>query len=227
MFLYYVAIIRPLEKIWSEDVFGATKAIFYRHQVFVRYATPMETVHFSKVLYNSTQEFLHIGLGLRDYRQFIKSVLRVVLRLNHDEDEDHDSDQIDITDASFGHSSDIGENFYGLSLTDLPSLSDELVSRHQAYCQRVHRWLGEGEPLPEHMDPIGAGFSELTTMLQDIRSLVKEAIEHGPSKESIVSTSQKAAHGVFKDIITDVLVPVIQETVRTELRNLLQPRPSP
>jgi hypothetical protein len=125
-----------LEKIWSEEIFGASKSIFYRHQVFVRHATPMETRHFSKVLYNSTQEFLYVALGLRDYRQFIKSVLHIILRLDYDKNED-DSDQIDVTNASFGHSSNIGANFYGLSCTDLLSLSDDLICRHQAYCQLV------------------------------------------------------------------------------------------
>lgn len=237
IFLYYAAIIRPLERIWSHDIFvdptptANSTATAYRHLVFVRYATPMDTAAFSKVLHNSTLEFLNIGLGISDYRQFIKSVLRLVLGIDYDKEEE---DQNNPADASFGHSSRIGANYYGLSYTDLPNLSANHLYHHQKYCQRVHHWLESGT-LPQHMDPLS--LTEIATMFNnkfsDITTLVTQAIKHCPSQESIASTSRSAAldvikesiQDVIKESIQDVLVPIIQDTVKSEIHKALANMP--
>lgn len=215
--LYYIAIVRPLERIWSEEAFGRSKSDAYRHLVFVRYATPMESVQFSRILHDSTLEHLDVGLGLRDYRQFIKSVLRTVLQIDYDKVED----QLDITDASFGHSSNIGETFYGLSCTDLPNLSNKMFCLHQEFCQRFHRWLGEGEPLPGQCDPLST--TEMTTMFNNMRSLVEKTAEHRDSlsQESIVSAVREVALDAIKESIQNTLAPVIQRSIRTEIHDTL------
>ena len=79
IFLYYTVLIRPLERIWADDVFGPSTSTAYKHLAFVRYAKPMESPQFSRVLYDSTLEFLFVGLGIHDYRQVIKAVLRIIL----------------------------------------------------------------------------------------------------------------------------------------------------
>lgn len=220
IFLYYVVIIRSLERIWAEDVFGASESTPYKHLVFVQYAKPMESPQFSKVLYNSTQESLHIGLGIHDYRQFIKAVLRVVLAIDYDNgEEDQAVTQVNAIDTSFGHSSKIGTSMYGLSCTDLPNLTSDLLRLHQSYCQRVHRWLGEGEPLPKHVDPLD--MTQMTTMFNGMTSLVKEAAERNPSQETITSTIRAAALDVVKEEIQNTLIPAIKSSVRAEAYDAL------
>jgi hypothetical protein len=215
IFLYYAVLVRCLERIWAEDVFGALKSISYKHLVFVCNATPMETSQFSKVLFDSTLEFLHVGLGIHDYRQFIKAVLRVILGINYDKGED---DQIDVTDASFGHSSDIGTSFYGLSSTDLPNLTSDLLRLHQRYCQQVHRWL-EGKSLHEGSD--APNMAQMATMLNDVKTLVEDIVQHKPSQEFIASTVRKVAIDVIKESIQNTLNPAIQHSIRTEIHNTL------
>ena len=150
LFLYYLAIIRPLEKIWAADVFGVEKSYGYRHLVFVRYAKPMQTPQFSKALYDSSLNHINIGLGIHDYRHLIKAILRIVLSIDYDNDEEDDTG---VEDASFGHSRAIGAT-YGLSYNDLPNLPSDLLLTHQRYCERVHQWLGEGRLLSEHDNPL-------------------------------------------------------------------------
>lgn len=166
LFLFYLVIIRPLEKIWAGDIFHSeSKAPYnYRHLVFVRSAIPMQSADFSKVLFDSSLHYIKIGLGLRNYRQFIKAVLRVVLDIDYDSDE---KDSIDASDASFGHSEEIGAT-YGLNSSDLPNLTGDLLRVHQIYCERVHQWLGEGKPLPEQTNPLS--MTQITDMFNSMNN---------------------------------------------------------
>lgn len=216
LFLYYLVIIRWLERVWAEEVFGPSKSEAYRSQVFVRFAKPMEGPHFSQALYDSTLEGLLIGLRIHDYRQFIKALLRIVLGIDYDEGED---DKIDVTDAAFGHSSDIGRNVYGLSYNDLPNLTSDLLRLHQSYCQRVHRFLGEGEPLPEHVEPLN--MSQMTSLFNNMSSLVEDALERNPSEASITSTVVKATTSAIRDGLETTLVPTIRRIISTELSDTI------
>jgi hypothetical protein len=66
LFLYYIVVLCSLEKLWAQDVYGIEKAYEYNHLAFVRYTKPMKSANFSKALYNSSLEYLNIGLGIHD-----------------------------------------------------------------------------------------------------------------------------------------------------------------
>ena len=140
-------------------------------------------------------------------------------------DKGEDEDSINAADASFGHSSETGTNIYGLSRDDLPNLTDDLLCLHQRYCEQVHRWL-EGEPPPQHVYPPST--TQMTAMFNNMRSLVDDAVERNPSKESITSTIKKVALDVIKKSVQDSLPPAIQDiqhSVRAEVHNTLANMP--
>lgn len=222
LFLYYLAIIRPLEKVWADDVFGAGKSSEYRHLVFVRHANPMLSHHFSKALYDSSLDHIHIGLGIRDYRQFIKAILRIVLDIDYESGKLEDDSSIDVSDASFGHSRAIGAT-YGLSYTDLPNLGGDLLRVHQKYCEHVHRWLGEGQPLPKRVDPLN--MTQMTSLFDNMSNLVDKALERNPTQETVVSTIKDAVTDALKAGIQHILTPAIGNAVTSETSHALSNMP--
>jgi DEAD/DEAH box helicase len=221
LFLYYLVIIRSLERVWAADVFGAGQSSAYKNLVFVRYAKPMLGPQFSKVLYQSTLQYLFVGLGISDYRQLIKAILRIVLGIDYDDGDD--DDKIEVADEIFGHSNQVGTTMYGLSYTDLPNLTSELIRLHQKYCQHVHRWLGEGEPLPEHVEPLN--MTQMTTMFNQMRSAVANALEYNPSEETVVSVINNAARTAIQTTLLNSVIPTIQNTITTELSDTIANMP--
>jgi superfamily II DNA helicase RecQ len=219
LFLYYLVIIRPLEKMWADDVFGPGKSFDYRHLVFVRFAKPMRSPHFSKVLYDSSLHHINIGLGIHDYRQFVKAVLRIVLNIDYDNGEE---DTIDVADASFGHSRETG-TAYGVSYDDLPGLTSELLRAHQGYCERVHRWLGEGKHLPKHVNPLSA--TQMATTFNKMHSLIDESLERNPSQETIVKAIKDTVTDVVNAEVQQRLTPAIQVAVASEISYTLSNMP--
>jgi superfamily II DNA helicase RecQ len=219
LFLYYLVIIRSLEIVWADDVFGVGKSCEYKHLVFVRYAKPMQSHQFSKVLYGSSLHHIKVGLGIHDYRQFIKAVLRTVLDSNYDGGEEDGG--IDVADASFGHSRDIGAT-YGLSYNDLPNLAGDLLRVHQKYCEHVHRWL-EGTRLPERLDPLN--MTQMTSMFSNMSSLVDNALERNPTQETLVSTIKDAVTEALKAGIQHIVTPTIRDAVASETSHTLSNMP--
>ena len=213
LFLYYLAIVRPLEKIWADEVFGVGESCNYRHLAFVRFAKPMTSPQFSKVLYESSLHHINIGLGIHDYRQFIKAVLRIVLNIDHDKLGD-EGDTVDPADSSFGHSREIG-NTYGLSYNDLPHLTSDLLRVHQKYCERVHRWLGESGPLPEHTHTLS--MAEMTSTFNKMHDLIDRSLERNPSRETITTIIKEAATDVIRAEVQHKLTPAIQAAVTSEI----------
>jgi hypothetical protein len=220
-FMYYLVLIRPLERAWVTDVFGERMKDAYEHLIFVRCAEPMDTPHFSKALYNSSLQHLSVGLNVHDYRQVIKSVLRILFSIDYDEEEE---DSINVTDAAFGHSSDTGWSIYGISYGDLTNITSDLLRLHHKYCVRVHRWL-EGGDAPPSVEPLS--MTSMTNMFNNMSSLVQGALEHHPSPQSLQSMVKGTLKEVFQQQMEDVFLPRLRSAVVSETSDALFSMPWP
>jgi hypothetical protein len=153
LLLLYLIIVRPLEKLWAKIAFGQDHAQHYRSRVFVSYGIPLTSVDFSEIMVSSTREDLNIPLGLADYRQVIKVVLRVLFGM--DPDDDDEENEVQAIDHGFGHNTTTGRRCYGrLLYSDLPRMTSEVITICQKGCQRVHQWLDNTPSRPSNpLDP--------------------------------------------------------------------------
>jgi hypothetical protein len=224
-FLYYLVIIRPLEKKWAKQLFTRLQSKTYRSVLFVRLGNPMKSGDFANVLKSFTAEELKFPMALADYRQVIKVILRIVLGMEVDED---DEDEIHAIDVSFGHSTRRGRGDYGrLKYSDLHTLTSEVMTMCQIDCEKVHRWLqGSGRRVTS---PISANTSGDPTQMvtqAEIEKIIRAAIEKGTSDveraamdicTKSVAAAQKSVMDVSKVAIEAIEKAATRATENAEL----------
>lgn len=77
LLIIYLVIVRPLEKRWVKTLFGHDLARNYALMVFVCFGSPLTSMEFSHILSTFTTDELNFPMGVADYRQMIKVVLRI------------------------------------------------------------------------------------------------------------------------------------------------------
>jgi superfamily II DNA helicase RecQ len=214
----YLAIVRPLELLWANGVFGPASAKNYLCLVFVRAAEPMTSADFSNALQTFTKDELDFPMGLADYRQVIKVILRVVLHIQTDED---DEEEIHAIDLGFGHNKKSSQNYYGrLLYSDLHNLTSEVISLCEIDCKRIHRWMEGCTILPA---TISAPHS-YDHLVEKIQSIVAAADTFNVSRDSFVSMVrneiQNAVRGEIRNALQDITKPIIRDILEAELKVL-------
>jgi hypothetical protein len=107
---------------------------------------------FSKILYEYSDTYLGVGLGSRDNRQTMKMMLKHMIDLKVDADDEDmavDDDDEDISAQTFGHSIRIGRSRYALDQDSLANYDPTDVRRVIRYGDKWHRILSLKTTLSE------------------------------------------------------------------------------
>lgn len=101
LLLLYMTIVLPVLRIWAPEIFAEEERIsIYQHHLFTYAGQAMQSHHFSAALFQATTEGLSVGLGIADWRQMYKALIRQLIGIDIDDDDEGDSTM----DSAFGHS---------------------------------------------------------------------------------------------------------------------------
>jgi hypothetical protein len=136
------AVVYPTAARLGPYVFESTKAEPYTSYMFVLRGKAMDSPQFSKALISYTEQHLDIGLGLRDYRQVMSTILINITKADFGvpDAEDHD---LKLIHEQFAHSRATGEHNYALQLSDaLTEISHTAVASMQRVSILYHATIG-------------------------------------------------------------------------------------
>jgi hypothetical protein len=147
LLLYIVALIRPLEVTFAEEIYGEEAVELYKTNLWVRKGKRMDVNRFSDCLRNFTDLYLCAPLGVSDWRQLMKTFFRHVLHVNLDAEEEGDQ-QADALLSMFGHEEETtGRAHYGLEYSHLAEGFDEAsFARWLRGSIRLHYFQGLATP---------------------------------------------------------------------------------
>lgn len=180
-----MAVVTPTARYLAEEIFEPAQAKLYDSYIFLRYGHVMNSNAFTKALSFSTVTHFNLALGLRDWRQLMKTFLKHIVHVPLEDDEDDNMPPIsDVPHDLFGHSRMTGEDIYGIEHTNaLRELSESAVTRQQAYSLQYHRKLDLSSHFPSLFD-IPDNVCFLSTPLIFPRSFYFTEISHSFSSLS-------------------------------------------
>jgi hypothetical protein len=209
LFIYLIGPIREVAIAFARIVMADNYHAYHAY-LFVTFGKTVDSGTFSNILRRYTLEHLLTPLTISPYRQAIKAILRAVM---HVIDDQQDTD--DALDASFGHSSAIGNTWYGLVHEDLPGLTENKYVDAMHLATRYHGWLGFSvpnsqavfaEPNPDSNNPSSALTDRLVSMLDRFEKVL-------PALEGL----QQLNKDDIQTRILDRYVPLIENTITTTL----------
>ncbi|KAF4565762.1 hypothetical protein EYR40_002169 [Pleurotus pulmonarius] len=136
-YVYYAA------QVITHQLGDDTSSSAYSKYIFVRRGTPLNTEAMTQILRSFTNEHFLCQFGVRDWRHLMKFVLRhmVDITLDQDDDEEQDGDNAPIN-ALFGHGQRIANTVYGIEADSLTDLSQPDVARAHRYGIVYQKALG-------------------------------------------------------------------------------------
>lgn len=166
LLIILLAVVHPTARCLAEEIFTLPQAKVYDSYIFVRYGQPMNSPAFTNALSSLTLNHLNYRLGLRDWRQLMKTVLKHIVHVDLDDDDDDDPTADNVSHEVFGHSRATGDHMYGLELTNaLRDLTESSITRQQSYSLQFHQKLDLSSHFPALFPTLQAVRSRLSTSL--------------------------------------------------------------
>lgn len=197
--LYYVAVIRPLERYWITELYTRNKGSHYEAHMWVRHDRLMDSKAFTQELRDFTLSALGVPLGLSQWRHVVKSVFRNLLNIKlHEDDSDDHNPLLD----TFGHEEgSVGVSHYALDDKDLPFIGTSLFNDILAACRSYHHFFS---------------FS--------ISSSYQKHLKDQVSLEQKMSAALDRLNGVMDNVVTPEAVgDVVGARMRTMFRSDILP----
>ncbi|TDL13432.1 hypothetical protein BD410DRAFT_846960, partial [Rickenella mellea] len=140
-FMLHMMIVRPLEKYWARELFLPEQAECYDTHIFVRNGEVMTSDKASESLRRLSLRFIRFPLGIRNYRQIVKTILLKSL-IDLDKD-DPDLDEVaQGVSHQMGHDQETSDRHYGVDV-NTPVMIKSTVDEHMEYISRTfHEVIG-------------------------------------------------------------------------------------
>lgn len=138
----YLSLVRPLEEMWAERLFGSVGAKAYQSHLFVSNGQIMTGASMCNAFRDSMVRHVGLDLSIRPYRQLIKVIIRDEEGVDIDAIEPHS--ETAAIDSTFGHSALTAMGHYGglsSSFSDVPEQAQRFLEQLDRRC---HNRLGLG-----------------------------------------------------------------------------------
>lgn len=205
--LYYMTLILPLLRLWAPEIFSEELRIrTYDHHFFTKAGRPMQSHHFSTALHNATSAGLHVGLGIADWRQLYKAIMRQMVGIDIDDDDEGDSTM----DSAFGHSRAVGDSTYGLTFDALPNLSAPMFRKYLILGKRIFDKYGLQHPNAKPESPEESAVSFDGRKLTELGDKIDSILE-------LLTTRNDLLTDRLQEILTQAILP----DWKSEIRNTI------
>jgi Helicase conserved C-terminal domain/Type III restriction enzyme, res subunit len=176
--------------------------------MFVYRGKVANSSNFSKFLMSFTEEHLGFGLGLRDWRQVMCTILVNIVKADFGQPDDDDLDLKTIHDQ-FAHSPATAASRYALQLSDaLEEVSQTAVASHQRVSEKLHKIYGLCRPSKAPEVTVEEPLNQLVPLnLSEALGPLKQAIEN-------VGSSNLASIANLSTRLDDVLQGFSSEFLR-------------
>jgi hypothetical protein len=126
--------------------YGKTQAEAYLTNMFVYAGKPAESPQFTRFLQTTTEKHLGVGLGLRDWRQTLLTIMLNITKANFCLPLPEDTVHADIH-RQFNHSARMGEGNYAIQVSEaLTEISHTAVASNQRISLLWHETVGLSDP---------------------------------------------------------------------------------
>lgn len=141
-----LAVIYPAASLLATYLMSVGRAHHYDSHLLVYSGKPLSNKRISKIMALTTLEYLGIGLGLRDVRQLMCTILVNISRCNFGVPDEEDRELMEIHRLS-NHSAKTAESRYALQIEDaLSDVSQTAVASMQRVSMRWHATIGVLHP---------------------------------------------------------------------------------
>jgi hypothetical protein len=196
LLLVVLGVIYPAAAMLSTYVMPIDKAKTYLSYIFVQNGSVMDTDKFSHSISDITLRYIGLGMGMRDWRQVMSTMLVNIARVDFGSADQEDHELAAIHHA-FGHSQSVAETHYALQTTNaLTEISHTAVASMQRVSKRWHSTIGQRENGWKKGDP-EPSLSKHDTEEPFYRLL-------GPLKSTVYSATQQATVKMGIDIVDEV-----------------------
>ena len=177
--LLVYSVIFPAASYLATYAFDRNAAEAYLSYMFVLSGKIMKSEDFSKVIATQTSKHFDISMGLRQFRQTMKSILTNLAGIDFGDMDAEDSNLAEINHL-FGHGSRTGEKHYALQSSDaLPEISHTSIASSQRISLMWHAAIHLQHPKASKMDDCNVShkFNVMVATLQVTLLLDQRPVE--------------------------------------------------